>query len=91
MGVPKRKMSKMKKRQRIAANSYAAVQANFCANCASTVHTASSSTKPMRICTGRICFSAPRRRSTRSAPEQSKTGMHRNPFSLWKAPFRSRR
>ena len=33
MGVPKRKMSKMKKRQRIAANSYEGVQANFCANC----------------------------------------------------------
>ena len=29
MGVPKRKMSKMKKRQRIAANSYEGVQANF--------------------------------------------------------------
>lgn len=26
-------MSKMKKRQRIAANSYEGVQANFCANC----------------------------------------------------------
>ena len=33
MGVPKRTMSKMKKRQRIAANSYAGVQANFCASC----------------------------------------------------------
>ena len=33
MGVPKRKMSKMKKRQRIAANSYEGVQANFCKNC----------------------------------------------------------
>ena len=33
MGVPKRKMSKMKKRQRIAANSYEGVQGNFCKNC----------------------------------------------------------
>ena len=33
MGVPKRKMSKMKKRQRMAANAYEGVQATFCTNC----------------------------------------------------------
>ena len=33
MGVPKRKMSKMKKRQRQAANRYEGVQATFCKNC----------------------------------------------------------
>ena len=33
MAVPKRKQSKMKKRQRQAANSYEGVQATFCKNC----------------------------------------------------------
>ncbi len=33
MAVPKRKQSKMKKRQRHAANSYDGVQANFCPVC----------------------------------------------------------
>ena len=33
MAVPKRKQSKMKKRQRRAANAYEGVQANFCKNC----------------------------------------------------------
>lgn len=33
MAVPKRKTSKMKKRQRKAANRYEGVQANFCTNC----------------------------------------------------------
>ena len=33
MGVPKRKMSKMKRRHRQAANAYEGVQANFCSNC----------------------------------------------------------
>lgn len=40
MAVPKRKTSKMKKRQRKGANRYEGVQANFCTNCgaASTPH-----------------------------------------------------
>ncbi len=33
MGVPKRQMSKMKKRHRKAANRYEGVQPNFCTNC----------------------------------------------------------
>ena len=33
MAVPKRKTSKMKKRQRKAANRYEGVQATFCTNC----------------------------------------------------------
>ena len=33
MGVPKRKKSKMKRRQRQAANRYEGVQATFCPNC----------------------------------------------------------
>ena len=33
MGVPKRKVSKMKKRQRMAANAFGGIQATFCANC----------------------------------------------------------
>jgi len=33
MGVPKRKMSKMKKRQRKAANRYEGVQVTFCSVC----------------------------------------------------------
>ncbi len=33
MAVPKRKTSRMKKRQRKAANRYEGVQANFCTNC----------------------------------------------------------
>ena len=33
MAVPKRKMSKMKRRQRQAANAYEGVQANFCPQC----------------------------------------------------------
>ena len=33
MAVPKRKTSKMKKRQRKAANRYEGVQATFCPNC----------------------------------------------------------
>ena len=33
MGVPKRKQSKMKVRQRKAANSYEGVQASFCPQC----------------------------------------------------------
>lgn len=37
MAVPKRKQSKMKKRQRQAANRYAGVQANFCKNCGEPV------------------------------------------------------
>ncbi len=35
MAVPKRKQSKMKKRQRQAANRYEGVQATFCKNCGS--------------------------------------------------------
>ncbi len=34
MAVPKRKVSKMKRRQRQAANRYEGVQASFCPNCA---------------------------------------------------------
>ncbi len=37
MGVPKRKMSKMKRRQRQAANRYEGVQANFCTKCGEPV------------------------------------------------------
>ena len=33
MGVPKRQMSKMKKRHRKAANRYEGVQPTFCTNC----------------------------------------------------------
>ena len=33
MGVPKRKMSKMKRRQRQATNAYQGVEANFCKSC----------------------------------------------------------
>ena len=33
MAVPKRKVSKMKRRQRQAANAYEGVQANFCPQC----------------------------------------------------------
>ena len=33
MAVPKRKVSKMKRRQRQAANAYEGVQANFCTQC----------------------------------------------------------
>ncbi|MDD2403130.1 MAG: 50S ribosomal protein L32 [Victivallaceae bacterium] len=43
MAVPKRKMSKMKKRQRKAANRYEGVQATFCTNCSSPL-------KPHRVC-----------------------------------------
>lgn len=35
MAVPKRKVSKMKRRQRQAANRYEGVQATFCKNCGS--------------------------------------------------------
>lgn len=34
MAVPKRKTSRMKRRQRKAANRYEGVQATYCANCA---------------------------------------------------------
>ncbi|MDD5698457.1 MAG: 50S ribosomal protein L32 [Victivallaceae bacterium] len=37
MAVPKRKTSKMKKRQRKAANRYEGVQVNFCPSCAAPV------------------------------------------------------
>ncbi len=43
MGVPKRKMSKMKKRQRKAANRYEGVQATFCTSCGQAV-------TPHRVC-----------------------------------------
>ncbi|MDD3886811.1 MAG: 50S ribosomal protein L32 [Victivallaceae bacterium] len=43
MAVPKRKMSRMKKRQRKAANRYEGVQANFCTNCSAPV-------APHRVC-----------------------------------------
>ena len=43
MAVPKRKTSKMKKRQRKAANRYEGVQATFCTNCDAPV-------APHRVC-----------------------------------------
>lgn len=43
MGVPKRKQSKMKSRQRRAANRFEGVQANFCKNCGAPV-------KPHSVC-----------------------------------------
>ncbi len=44
MAVPKRKMSKMKIRQRKAANRYEGVQATFCTNCQAPL-------MPHRACT----------------------------------------
>lgn len=44
MAVPKRKTSRMKRRQRKAANRYEGVQANFCTNCQAPV-------VPHRVCT----------------------------------------
>lgn len=49
MAVPKRKMSRMKKRQRKAANRYEGVQANFCTNCSSPV-------TPHRVCPSCGCY-----------------------------------
>ncbi len=43
MAVPKRKMSRMKKRQRKAANRYEGVQATYCAKC-------SAPALPHRVC-----------------------------------------
>ncbi len=43
MAVPKRKMSRMKKRQRKAANRYEGVQATFCSNC-------NAPATPHRVC-----------------------------------------
>ncbi|MDR0933348.1 MAG: 50S ribosomal protein L32 [Victivallales bacterium] len=43
MAVPKRKTSRMKRRQRKAANRYEGVQATFCTNC-------SKPTTPHRVC-----------------------------------------
>ena len=43
MAVPKRKKSRMKKRQHKAANRYEGVQANFCTNCHAPV-------APHRVC-----------------------------------------
>ncbi len=43
MAVPKRKRSKMKKRQHKAANRYEGVQPTFCTNCNSPV-------EPHRVC-----------------------------------------
>lgn len=43
MGVPKRKMSKMKKRLRKAANRYEGVQATYCLSC-------SAPARPHRVC-----------------------------------------
>lgn len=43
MAVPKRKVSKMKKRQRKAANRYEGVQATFCTACGAAV-------TPHRVC-----------------------------------------
>ena len=43
MAVPKRKTSRMKKRQRKAANRYEGVQANYCTNCAAPA-------APHRVC-----------------------------------------
>ncbi|OGV32248.1 MAG: 50S ribosomal protein L32 [Lentisphaerae bacterium GWF2_45_14] len=45
MGVPKRKMSKMKKRSRKAANRYEGVEATFCQSCGKPV-------APHRACKG---------------------------------------
>ena len=44
MAVPKRKVSKMKRRQRQAANRYEGVQATYCPNCSAPV-------APHRVCT----------------------------------------
>ena len=44
MAVPKRKVTKMKKRQRKAANRYEGVQATFCSVCNAPV-------QPHRVCT----------------------------------------
>lgn len=44
MAVPKRKTSRMQKRQRKAANRYEGVQANYCTNCSAPV-------VPHRVCT----------------------------------------
>ena len=43
MAVPKRKTSRMKRRQRKAANRYEGVQATFCTNC-------SAPSTPHRVC-----------------------------------------
>jgi len=43
MAVPKRKSSRMQKRQRKAANRYEGVQANYCTNCSAPV-------APHRVC-----------------------------------------
>ena len=43
MAVPKRKTSRMKRRQRKAANRYEGVQATFCSNC-------SAPATPHRVC-----------------------------------------
>ena len=43
MAVPKRKTSRMQKRQRKAANRYEGVQANYCTNCSAPV-------TPHRVC-----------------------------------------
>jgi large subunit ribosomal protein L32 len=43
MGVPKRKMSKMKKRLRKAANRYEGVLATYCSSC-------SAPARPHRVC-----------------------------------------
>lgn len=43
MAVPKRKTSRMKRRQRKAANRYEGVQATYCANCSAPV-------EPHRVC-----------------------------------------
>ena len=49
MAVPKRKTSRMKKRQRKAANRYEGVQANFCTNC-------SAPAEPHRVCPSCGCY-----------------------------------
>ena len=46
MAVPKRKTSRMKRRQRKAANRYEGVQATFCTNC-------SAPSTPHRVCPSR--------------------------------------
>ncbi len=49
MAVPKRKTSRMKRRQRKAANRYEGVQANYCTNCSAAV-------EPHRVCTACGCY-----------------------------------